>query len=48
MEKQTVEDVNLWREVDLVKNKKKPKDESYEEDIHRIHEKMEKGVKFII
>ena len=41
-----VEDVNLWREVDLVKEKK-PESGSYEEDIKRIHEKMEDGVKFI-
>ena len=42
-----IENVNLWREVDLVKETK-PKDGSYEEDIKRIHETMEKGVKFTI
>ena len=46
MAKGQPEDVNLWREVDLVKNKKKPKEGSYEDDISRLNETIQKGVKF--
>ena len=48
MVKNQVEDVNLWRDVDLTKSKKKPEEGSYCEDIYRLHETMEKGVKFSI
>lgn len=43
-----IEDVNLWRDINLTKSKKKPAEGSYCEDIDRLHETMEKGVKFII
>ncbi len=40
------QDPNLWREIDLTKDKKKPTPESYEEDISRLNKTMQEGVKF--
>ena len=42
-----IQDVNLWRYEDLTKSKKKHTDDSYEEDVENIYEKMKKGVKLI-
>ena len=37
---------NLWREVDLTKDKKKPVPGSYQDDIENLDKTMQEGVKF--